>query len=264
MSSTNDFSAARMHRWACLAAASIFWLAAYAGYLLSAAPMAEALGHAAATFVSSALCIGAAFISLRVLVSADFRPYHALALFAAGLALNLLAPVVFPPAVGRLATGLSLLLGGFGAGALLAGAVESPRYVVPVCVVSALADAWSVAAGPSRAIIASERAVRHVFVGMRMEDAQPLIGVADLVFVALFLCLAVRLKLGVQRSALAMYAGLALGLAVAAFTGGAPGIPFIAGAFVIAHWPQVKPGRREIIQTALFVAAMLLVFSVVR
>jgi len=266
MSTSEGRSAVCRRRCACVVLASVFWSAAYAAYLVSAGPMQEAFGPVAGAFGASALCVGAAFVSIRILVGGRLGRRHAVALCAAALAANLAAPMVFPALPARLVTGLSLLLAGFGAAVLLAEAVESPRYIVPMCLVAALADAWSVAAGPSAMLVSGGgQLARHVFVSTApAENAQPVAGVTDVIFVALLLCLAQRLDLGVGRSAVAMYAGLAVGLATASVIGGAPGIPFIAAPFVIAHWPRIRPGRKETTQTALFAAVMLLIFAIVR
>jgi hypothetical protein len=44
--------------------------------------------------------------------------------------------------------------------------------------------------------------------------------------------------------------------------GGVPGIPFLAGGFVVAHWRGIRPGRDEIIKTSVFIAVMLALFAV--
>jgi len=171
------------------------------------------------------------------------------------------------PVGARMVVGLSLVVVSFGAGTILAGMVESARYVVPICLVAAMADIWSVLAGPTKKIVESknELVMRHAFVGQPFigaDEMNPVAGVADIVFIAMFLCIAARLRLNMRRALLGAFGGLLAGLIVAAAAGGVPGLPFIGAGFVLANWPAVRPGRAEMVKTLVFMAALLAVFTV--
>ena len=211
--------------------------------------------------------MGVAFLSIRILLKCRAGFYEAAGLFTLGAAVDLLAYNVFSGLAARMVVGFSLIVAGYGVGALLARMVESARFIVPMCIVAALADVWSVIAGPTRRIIESKSpfALQHAFVAYPTvsgePDLQPVAGVTDLVFVALFMCLASRLGLDMRRAALGMFAGLAVGLATACIIGGAPGIPFLAAGFIAANWKDLRPGRKEIVTTSLFVGVMLGIFA---
>jgi len=156
-------------------------------------------------FVSSVLCMAAAFASVALLLRAKVSGRLAMLLVGCAIAANLLANLLIPDPAARLVVGYSLIVLGFGLGSLLAGFVDSPRYLLPVCVVAAVADLWSVWAGPTRAIVdaRSEIVQRHTFVAVPVAEAaqsQPIAGIGDVIFVALLLCIAARLGLPLVRA----------------------------------------------------------------
>jgi len=219
-------------------------------------------------FVSSVLCMAAAFASVALLLRTKATRRLAALLIACAVAANLLANMLIPDPAARLVVGYSLIVLGFGLGSLLAGFVDSPRYMLPVCVVAAAADLWSVCAGPTRAIVdaRSEIVQRHAFVAVPVAGAvqsQPIAGIGDVIFVALLLCIAARLGLPVLRTMAGMFIGLLVGLAVAVTLGGAPGLPFIGAGFAAATWKEIRPGKAEIVTTAVFIVALSAVFALV-
>jgi len=267
MSSDGNSEESRSNRFACLLLAAATWCGGFIAFVFVVGIISSRIGPGAGVFVSSMVCMAVAFLSIRILMKGWFHFYEAVGLFVLGAATNLLVYNVFSGLAARLVVGFSLIIAGYGMGALLARMVESARYVVPMCIVATVADIWSVIAGPTRRIIESESriALQHAFVAYPAAAGpvatRPVAGVTDLVFVALFLCLASRLGLGLRRAALGMFVGLAAGLVIAALIGGVPGIPFLAGGFVLTTWNDVRPGRKEIITTAMFVAVMLALFA---
>jgi len=269
MPSDGNSDKLRNGRFAWLLLAAITWCGGFMAFVFVVRILSSLMGPPAGAFVSSMVCMAVAFLSIWILMKGSFHFYEAVGLFVLGAAINLLVYNVFSGLAARLVVGFSLITAGYGMGALLARMVESVRYIVPMCAVATIADIWSVIAGPTRKIIESESriALQHAFVvypaAAGASEIQPVAGVTDLVFVALFLCLASRLGLDVRRAALGMFAGLAAGLAIASLVGGVPGIPFLAAGFVVTSWKDVRPGRKEIITTATFIAVMLAIFAAV-
>jgi hypothetical protein len=255
-------------RFGCLLLAAVTWCGGFVAFVLIARTLSGTMNPVAAAFVSSILCMGVAVFSIAILTKGWFHFQEAVGLFASGVVVNLVVYNVFSGLAARLVLGFSLIAAGCGMGALLAGMVESPRYIVPMCVVAALADTWSAIAGPTKRIIEGPPGIvlNHAFVSVPVtadaSEIQHVAGVTDLVFVALFLCLASRLGLSVRRAVVGILIGLAVGLAAACAVGGVPGLPFLGGGFVLAHWRSVRPGRGEMIKTSIFIAFMLAVFAV--
>lgn len=254
-------------RFGCLLLAAVTWCGGFVAFVLIARGLSGVIDPVAAAFVSSILCMGVAVFSIAILARGWFHFQEAVGLFVFGVVVNLVVYNVFSGVAAQLVLGFSLIAAGCGMGALLARMVESPRFIVPMCVVAALADTWSVVAGPTKRILEGPPGIvlNHAFVGVPVtadaSEIQHVAGVTDLVFVALFLCLASRLGLSVRRAIVGILIGLAVGLAAACALGGVPGLPFLAGGFVIAHWRSVRPGRDEMIKTSIFIAVMLAVFA---
>jgi len=258
------------NRLFCLWLSGVVWFGGFAAFAELAQPFSSVFqSSAAGMFLSSVVCMGAAFVSLAFLLRGKFNFGEAAALLAVGILANLMVYSLFAGMAARMVVGFSIIAGGFGLGSMLARLVETPRHVMPIGIVAAVADTWSVFTGPTKRIMESknaELAMKHAFVGQPGAEAaevRPVAGAADLVFVALFLCIAARLGLSVWKSAVGMFAGLVVGLAAATLWGGLPGLPFIAGGFVIANWKRVRPGKTEIVKTSIFVAALLLAFAAV-
>ena len=257
------------NRLLCVIAAAAVWCGGFMAFAQAIRPLVRLEGMAAGTFMSSVICMAAAFASTWILVKGRFRYLEAAGMLLLAIAVNLLAYRIVSGLGARMIVGFSIIAGGFAMASMLARMVESARFIVPIGMVAAIADVWSVAVGPTRKILESKGAeivMRHAFVGKPAAAGalvQPITGAADIVFVALFMCIAERLGLSVRRAAIGMFAGLAIGLAAASAVGGLPGLPFIAGGFIIAHWKAVRPGRAEIVKTAVFVAAMVAVFVIV-
>ena len=247
--------------------AGVAWSGGFLAYLQIVGPLSNMTGPAFGLFVSSLVCVAAAFAGICILLRGRYRQAEALAMVLLAVALNLAVYRVISGPAARMTVGFSLIVGGFGLGSLLAALVESPRYVLPMCVVAAVADVWSVLDGPTRQIIESRNqfVLDHVFVSYpaAAETIRPVAGVADLVFVGLFLCVAARLGLSLRRSIVGMFAGFAVGLAAAALTGGAPGLPFIGAGLLAANWKDIKPGRDEIVKTAVLLAVLLVCFAAI-
>lgn len=174
---------------------------------------------------------------LRVLVAA------VAALFVAVVALNLLDVDV--------ASDLAKVAFGALAGIAFVRAIERPWWLLPVCVLVPVADAWSVF---------SERGVTNQVVDRAREDpawiqwptiATPIagypyesfgrIGTVDVFFAALFLAAARRWRLGVRRCVVALAIGF-LATSVLVFEGAdiaVPALPMLCVAFVAACVPAL-------------------------
>ena len=161
-----------------------------------------------------------------------------LAAFLGGRPEDLTAPAVLPLVLLlladalRVAAAVSLALA-------LARQVTSPGAALLVAVVASASDLFSVFAGPTKALVREDAPVLDFLLLIFPTFGYPLgfaLGVADFVFLALFVALAgylalkpfTTLVLGCAAILLAMLAGLRLGTAL-------PALPFIALSFLAAN-----------------------------
>jgi hypothetical protein len=163
----------------------------------------------------------------------------------------------------------ALLLFTFTLGNWLAGELQRPGHLLPVCLVGALADLWSMAAGPTGRI--SEQTVEHVretAERIARQEAPPpppwptflilqwpqpgaggmaaLLGFGDLVFMALLLAAARRFALPGWRALGLVAAGLVASLALSVILRRpVPALPAICLLFVLGNLRAMRLQRRE-------------------
>jgi len=145
---------------------------------------------------------------------------------------------------GSIAVGVALLVGGATIGSTLGTRVAHAGYLLPVAVVSALADAVSVLhpAGPSAAIANDDGVAQLLAVPAPMPQLGwvPVLGVGDVVFTALYVAAARRHGLGLARTLSALGAGYAATLlAVVALQRPLPALPFL-GAGLVLLLPETR------------------------
>lgn len=134
-----------------------------------------------------------------------------------------------------------LLVAGTSAGVAIGTRIESAGHLLPVAVVSSLADVVSVLTpGAPSDVVADTPALLSVLaISWPMPgtiDVPAILGVGDVVFVALYFGAARRHALSLPRTTIALAVGLALTALVVATTSVAiPALPFLGGAMVIAH-----------------------------
>jgi hypothetical protein len=139
---------------------------------------------------------------------------------------------------GSIAVGLVLLAGGSTIGSALGARVAHGGYLLPVAVVSALADAASVLhpAGPSATVAEDAEVMALLALPAPVPELGwvPILGVGDVVFTALYVAAARRHGLGVARTLGALALGYAATLiAVVQLDRALPALPFLGGALVL-------------------------------
>jgi hypothetical protein len=145
--------------------------------------------------------------------------------------------------------------------------IQHPGHLLPACVVAAAVDIFSVldASGPTHAIVRSERALSVLTVGFPVAGTSvvaPVLGVGDLLLLALIFGAVSVHRLSVARAALLGAAGVAvaggMSAAISALKGegvGVPALPPIAVA-LLAGMPAARRLRREDRRTALVAMAV--------
>ena len=136
-------------------------------------------------------------------------------------------------------------------GIWIAGELERLSWIVVVAAVSAAVDIASVAAGPTKAILAKGPVVVGYFTlavtwaGYSYAEAFTGLGVSDLLFFALYLGAAKRFKLRTGWSAVAMVASFLGTIALAMWWTALPALPLLSVAFLAVNADLIVRGVRR-------------------
>jgi hypothetical protein len=145
---------------------------------------------------------------------------------------------------------LAKIIAAGGLGLWIAGELERVSWVVIAAVVSAAVDAFSVAAGPTKALLAKGPLVIGYFIvavtwwGYSYEQAYTGLGTSDVIFFALYLASARRFGLRVRASAVVMAASFLVTIAAAMLWTALPALPLLSLAFLAVNgdllWPALR------------------------
>lgn len=213
------------------------------GAVLYGALGARGLGGGVASLVAAQLAFDALLVltiaSAAPLVRARVGATIALALLAVGLVAIARDALPF-------AANLLRIAAAWGVGAALARGVDRLVWLGVVAVLVAGIDAWSVfaEAGLTHQLARADEGPQAALFGavlLRAPDVDGaplfLLGMTDLVFMALFLASAWHWRLPLARTGGALVASLVAALATsAAIDDGVPVLPFMSAAFLLTHW----------------------------
>lgn len=213
-------------------------------------------------------------VSAEVLVAASLTPPlppRFLWLVGAPIALTALV-VAAGDALPRLAAAAlvtaSLLTLGTLIGSVVGDAIEKAGHLVIVAIVSAGVDAVSVLhpQGPTAQIVEVQAAVSVLILPwpiLGTDQIEPILGVGDIAFAAIYLVATRRHGLSVRRTVIALGIGLAVTLGVVLATGaGIPALPFLGAAVVAAHPEARRLPREDRAKAAWGLLAIALLFAV--
>lgn len=138
-----------------------------------------------------------------------------------------------------------------GLGYWLAGAISSLGVVVLVAALSAGVDIVSVLVGPTKALLdRAPEAVGYLTVAFLWPGQDPLrfytaLGVADLVFFALYVGAARKFGLRPTATVAGVAAGIAAAIVVGIWVGPMPALPWLAAGFLIPNADLLLARRRR-------------------
>jgi hypothetical protein len=175
---------------------------------------------------------------LATLVVAALAPVHASAprLLLAALAAAAVTAVLIAAGLEGTPATLSKLIAAACIGMALAGLLQTAAEMVAIAVLVAAVDAYSVAAGPTHAIVLHHQQVLGAFTLAFHPPgtyAVAQIGASDFVFFALFLAATVRMGLRMWPTWAAMTASLGVTMTLSyAFDAALPALPLLSLAFL--------------------------------
>lgn len=174
---------------------------------------------------------------------------------------------------------VALLFTAYVIGYWLTGELEKAGHLIPVSILGAIVDIWSVFHGPSKAVgeQATEHAVQQAETGAwhappfgtfaLLNFPQPgaeymtaIFGFGDLVFIAIFIGGSRRFGLSIWKNVALVIGGLWLSVVAAFITGNPiPALPFICGLFLIGNFKSLELSRKEWRLTILITGVVLVV-----
>jgi hypothetical protein len=212
-----------------------------AGLSAPGMPIDPTAGPAAAiaAYAIAFACVGAAVLAVAG-TAPDLGRGAIPIVLAAAAGLALVAGR--PPGLGlAIAVLVVLLAGGTAAGAAIGARIEHAGHLLPVAIVSSLADLVSVLSpgAPSDVVADTPALVSVLAISWPMpgtHDVAPILGVGDVIVVALYVAAARRHALSIGRTIVALAIGLAATAVVVAWTAlPIPALPFLGAAVVLAH-----------------------------
>ncbi|MCX7919178.1 MAG: hypothetical protein N3A72_06140 [bacterium] len=148
-------------------------------------------------------------------------------------------------------------------GKLIGLFVAERSYIVPLALVAAVADVWSVFAGPTARIIETplyyHRFIIH-YPTFGSEFLTPMLGLGDFAFLSLFLTLIPRFNLRVRATGWGLILSFVIAILLSILSGkGIPVIPFMAAAFLWVNWKLLEFKPNDIRTTFIFIGLFLLI-----
>jgi hypothetical protein len=254
--------ASRIGAWAgsLALAAGAFVLARFLAPLVNVAPVAA--------FAVGFGCVTLAALAAGFEAPAQSRALSLAASLAPALVLLLIVFVTRPSTwLAALCVFVTLLAAGSTLGGFVGGHIQHPGHLLFVAIASSLADVFSVTQpeGLSAAIVQSEAALSVAALSFPMlgtRQIEPLLGVGDVVFTALYLAAARRHGLPLLRSVLSLaFAFFVTMLAVIVFRAPVPALPFLGAAMLITQprvWQVPERDRWRGFVALLIMASVLL------
>lgn len=161
---------------------------------------------------------------------------------------------------------LSQLLLASGIGLWIGNGIDKISHLIPVALVAAIADIWSVAAGATSAIVVSP-IMNYFFLRFPVFGSSSipyLIGLTDYLFFGIFFQASVRYNLGVIKNTFLLALSFLVTVAFALFYGlGLPVLPFMGLFFVLGNLKLLKIDKEDKKEILLFMLAIGLVFTLI-
>ncbi len=144
---------------------------------------------------------------------------------------------------------LGMLLCAVAMGLIVAQGMKSVNHLVTAAVVGALTDMVSVFMGPTKHNITTDVFYYLSFQWgiLGLSDVQPVVGMGDFIFIALFFVGVRRFGWKAQRTLIALGAALTIGFVLAIYgpreATALPALPFLGAGLLVAHGGDIRRAR---------------------
>jgi len=232
------------------------------------------LGTVSSVWISGVICSLSTFGILCALIN-TLRSLRMMAVIlisciGANIAINQVARAVVASggiATGHLHMGINVILLGVAvcSGVLLSYGVKKKTYIIPLALAAGMADIWSNTLGVTRQVIQSPVAMNHLLIHFPVigRGVQPLVGITDFAFAALFMSMAGRFHLPVTKTQFVVGASFVIAITMAVVSGyGTPVLPVMGILFIVAHYRDIRvidPREKKETLMGLFIIALALI-----
>ncbi|HOT76368.1 MAG TPA: hypothetical protein PK467_11305 [Candidatus Wallbacteria bacterium] len=153
-------------------------------------------------------------------------------------------------------------------GRIIAVRIDEIAFLIPLCLIAALADIWSVFFGVTSELVTKKSAALNYLLmrypTLSAGDLRQYIGISDFLFATILMGAAMNFKLNVKKT----YAGFAAAffltfLTVVITHRGIPAIPAISLAFIIINGPRLKIKLEDIKTMLIVISGAGLVFYLI-
>jgi len=161
---------------------------------------------------------------------------------------------------------LGMLAAALAAGIMVSKGLRRVSYLVLGAVTGAVADAFSVFAGPTKHLIQTDAVFFLSFQwgSIGQGGIKPIVGVGDFIFLALFFAGSQKFGWNTFRTLKSMMIAVVVGFTFALVMGvGLPALPFFALALLIAHFRELQLTRPEWVQVVRLTLVLAVVMAVV-
>ncbi len=157
----------------------------------------------------------------------------------------------YTEAFGILISALCLITAAAVIGRIISVRIDEKQYILPLCLMAAIADLWSVFYGVTSEMVTQKAAalnyllVRYPFIGAG--DLRQFIGISDFLFASIFMGAALNFKMNVKKTYISFIFGLLLTFSLVVITNkGIPAIPILAFTFIAANYKDMLLDREGI------------------
>ncbi len=252
------------------------WLASLLGCALAFglfAALAPLVASPSSLALGAAVVLAFACVSGEVLIAARLAPALApkalfgLAIPVAALACVAIAGDAAPKLLAGAIVTAMLLGAGTSIGAMVGSRIDRAGHLVVVAVVSGLVDAFSVLhpSGPTAQLVQIETALSVLVLPWPIvgtDRIEPILGLGDVVFAALYVAAARKHGLSLRRTVIALALGLGATLIAVLVSGiGLPALPFLGVSIVAAHPEARRIPREDRVKAAVGIGALIALFA---
>jgi len=153
-------------------------------------------------------------------------------------------------------------------GRIIASRIDEIAFLIPLCLVAAIADLWSVFYGVTSELITKKSVMLDYLLikypSLGSAQLRQFIGISDFLFAAIFMGCALNFKLNIKKTYISFILAFVTTFVIVAATGtGIPAIPILAAFFMAVNYSILKVNYEDIKTMAIVIAGSAAVFYII-
>jgi len=177
-------------------------------------------------------------------------------------------PVLYLEAAGGLISTLCLITASALVGRIISVRIDEIAFLIPLCVVAAIADLWSAFYGVTSELLHTQSSLLDYLLikypRLGIEGMRQFIGTADFLFAAIFMGCAITFKFNMKKTYAAFAAGFVATFSLVVATGIAlPAIPMLSICFIAANIGLLSLKYEDIKTMIIVISGSAVVFYII-